>query len=165
MTYELKVEEEITEEFCQAQCLFLVANLVFFEQFESKVVQFWRETKLAERYLFAEKVPRSVIFKQALVHLISCMAEASTIAKPSKEEESKEDQPSSMDDLYLTFFAETNLFDGLKKFKARENEESVRDEIKISLTLMKAKLAKAKKMKTAAGERGKVAVAVGAQEQ
>ena len=116
------------------------------------MLKFWNDTNLLESNLKSVKTGnRDPQFQQALIHLISCMVEAATATKKTKEtedgskeeskkqneeEEKKEEQP----DLILEYFRQNKLFEALKALKARERDPSMRDEISISLKFMKVKI-------------------------
>lgn len=137
-----------------------MSNLAFCKKsVDVHLLTFWRETKLVQLYIkdghqFREKDPQ---FKQALVHLVSCMVEAATSDKSTPnvkiEEklggaESKEAaKTKETDDLVLAFLEETSMFQGLKQILSLEQDPSMKDEIKVSLKCMNAKMTKFKNQK------------------
>ena len=72
----------------QSQILFILSSLAFCKKFDKNMLRFWNDTNLLESNLKSVKTGnRDPQFQQALIHLISCMVEAATATKTTKEKE------------------------------------------------------------------------------
>ena len=150
------VETRERLEFVQAQVLLLMSGLNFGKRQDEVLIEFWRDTNLSKHHIANDPdlQKRGPQFKQALIHLVSNMIEAAAASskKDSKkakglaadEEEKKEAVTEKIEtkDPILAYFAEIDLFKGLKDLKKRERDPSMREEINMAIKCIKVKLTK-----------------------
>ena len=152
------VEKRERLEFVQAQVLLLMSGLNFGKRQDEVLIEFWRDTNLSKYHIVndTDLRKRGPQFKQALIHLVSNMIEAAAASskkdnKKAKglaaDEEEKKEAGAAAEkietkDPILAYFAEIDLFKGLKDLKKRERDPSMQEEINMAIKCIRVKLAK-----------------------